>query len=362
MAFINLYIKHSIGSFTLMGRCDIKSRITGVFGPSGAGKTRLLQLLAGLEKPQEGFLQINKKVYLDTESDIFIPAHKRRIGYVFQEGRVFPHMNVEANLKYGWKKNTHNNTYFGEIVDLLELRPLLKSRTEHLSGGQNQRVAFGRALMSNAQLLLLDEPFTSLDPSIKKQVISLLNRVINRLDIPVIIVSHELKDLLMLTENLLLIKDGIIEQPDSYLELIRKRKLLDFNGTINNYYNVFNGIITETIPEKGLTKVQLIDEKNLLINIESDIQFFHPGGSVKISIRGTDVALSLNYVEMISIRNQFQGHIKTIFQHHNHLICIIDCGIQIITRVTLDSGKSLDLKPGKKVWCLFKSLAVEVYK
>ncbi len=269
---------------------------------------------------------------------------------------------METNLKYGWKRNTHNQQYFDEVVDLLQLRALLKSRPDQLSGGQNQRVAIGRTLMSNVQLLLLDEPFTSLDPVIKKQTISLINNVIHHLNIPVIVVSHELKDLLMLTQNLLLIKDGLMEQPDSYLELIRQKKIPEFDGLSENYYNIFTGRVAETLTKKGITKVQMDEKGKQVLNIESDEFLFHPGDMVKVLLRGADVALSLTHVENISIRNQFQGKVVTIFQHHNHLVCIVDCGIKIITRLTLDSGNALELKPGKKIWCLFKSLAIEAYK
>ena len=362
MAYITLDTKLSRGNFIFKGCCEISSRITGVFGPSGSGKTTFLYLLAGLQKPDEGWLRINDKVYFDCQQKIFIPAHKRHVGYVFQEGRVFPHLNVEANLKYGWEKNTYNQHYFDEIVNLLELGSLLNKRPGQLSGGQNQRVAIGRALMTNVQLLLLDEPFTSLDPIIKKQAISLINKVIHHLKIPVIIVSHELKDLLMLTQNLLLIKDGQLEPPDSYLELICRKKIPEFDGLIENYYNVFTGHISEILTDKGITKVKVEKAENLIFNIESDEFMFHSGDPVKIVLRGSDVALSLNRVMNISIRNQFEGKVVSVFQQHNHLVCIVDCGTQIITRLTLDSGKSLELETGKKIWCLFKSLAIEAYK
>ena len=362
MPYISLHTKLRRGNFTLSGNCEITSRTTGVFGPSGAGKTSLLHLLAGLQKPDEGKLQINDEVFFDSQQKIFVPAHKRRVGYVFQEGRTFPHLSVEANLKYGWKKNTHHQQYFNEIVDLLELNPLLKKRPGQLSGGQNQRVAIGRALMANVQLLLLDEPFSSLDPVIKKQAISLINKVIHHLKIPVIIVSHELKDLLMITQNLLLIKDGQLEPPGSYLELIRRNKLPEFDGLIENYYNVFTGHVSEIFIDKGISKVSLEQAENLTLSIESDEFKFHPGGPVKVLLRGSDIAISLSHIKDISIRNQFPGKIVSVTRQHNHLVCIIDCGIHLIARLTIDAGKTLGLEPGKKVWCLFKSLAVEAYK
>lgn len=361
MSYVKLNTKLSRGVFQFEAQLEIDSRVTGVFGPSGSGKTTFLHLLAGLQQPDEGTVEINGTKLVDTHNNIKTPVHKRRVGYVFQEGRVFPHLNVEENLKYGWKKNTHDTNYFNEIVDLLELKPLLKSRHGQLSGGQKQRVAIGRALMSHAQILLLDEPFTALDYSLKKQVISLLNRVIRHLDIPVIVVSHDLQDLLMLTRNILLIKEGKTEAPETYLELIRKQKLLEYNGLIHNYYNIFEGKVVENLPEKGLTIVKLLEAEELDLHIENDEFHFHPDDPVTISLRGADVALSLNEVGNISIRNQLKGTVETLFTHRNHLVCIVNCGIRIITRLTIESGKSLQLANGKEVWCLFKSLAIEAY-
>ena len=362
MAFIDFNIEYYSGGFHLSGNLEITDRVTGIFGPSGAGKTTLLQLLSGLKRPSKGFIKTGQEVLFDSDTRTFISPHKRKIGYVFQEGRVFPHLNVEENLKYGWKKNTHSSGYLNEIVDLLELRPLLKKRPAQLSGGENQRTAIGRALMSDARLLLLDEPFTSLDPAIKKQAISLLDRVIHYLNIPVLVVSHELKDLLMLSQNLILIRSGVIDKPNTYLELIRRKKLTDLNGHIDNYYNVFKGVIAETSTEKGVTTVRIDEQENLNIYIESDEMLFHQGDRIKISIRGSDVSLSLKHLENISIRNQLPGTVESVFQHRNHLVCIVNCGIQLITRLTIESGRNLNLKSGKKVWCLFKSLAVESLK
>ncbi len=362
MTYLKVHISLSRGNFQFNAQLEINNRVTGVFGPSGSGKTTFMHLLAGLQKPDKGKIEINEHTLVDIPSKICVPAHKRSVGYVFQEGRVFPHLNVEQNLKYGWKKKTHSQQYFNEIVDLLELGPFLKTHRSQLSGGQIQRVAIGRALMSNAQILLLDEPFTALDPSLKKQVISLLNRVISHLDIPVIIVSHDLQDLLMLTQNLILIQNGKLEAPETYLELTRRQKLLDFNGLISNYYNIYEGIILDNLPYSGITKVKLKETESPELTIESDEFLFHPGDRVKISLRGADVALSLKKVMNISIRNQLPGRVETLFQHRNHLVCIVDCGIRIITRLTTDAGKKLQLEVGKEVYCLFKSLAIEAFR
>ncbi|MGD2034414.1 MAG: molybdenum ABC transporter ATP-binding protein [Bacteroidales bacterium] len=359
MSIVRINTKLKRDKFRFSANLEINHRVTGMFGPSGSGKTTFLHLLAGLQRPDTGFIKINGKTLVDTRSNVFTPAHKRGVGYVFQEGRVFPHINVERNLKYGWKKNTHNIEYYHEIVELLELSPLLNRRSSGLSGGQIQRVAIGRALMSNAEILLLDEPFTALDEVLKKQVISLLNKLINHLDIPMIIVSHDLKDLLMLSQNLVLIDRGQTEPPQSYLELVQKNKFPKVDHLVHNYYNIYNGRVIENNKEKGLAIIELKENPEIKIQIEHDDMELPENSGIKLSIRGVDVALSASEVNDISIRNQLEGKVKQLFQHKNHTVCIVNCGITIITRITTDSARKLSLAKGKKIWCLFKSLAIE---
>ncbi len=177
-----------------------------------------------------------------------------------------------------------------------------------------------------------------------------------------IIVSHDLKDLLMLTQNLILIKEGKTESPRNYIELIQKQKLLELNGLMHNYYNIYDCLVTENDPKKGLAIIEIQDNLQIKFYLENDGVYFKKGMPIKVSLRGADVALSKNKVEDISIRNQLQGTIKSLFQHKNYMVCIVNCGIPIITRLTIESAKNLSLAPGNKIWCLFKSLAIESYR
>jgi len=362
MAFVKINAELTRKGFHFQCNCDIQLKVTGIFGPSGSGKTTFLHLLAGLQEPTHGIIQVNGNTLNDTKNNINVPAHKRKVGYVFQEGRIFPHLNVKQNLQYAISKKIDSNCLFQEMVDLLELGGVLKNMPSQLSGGQKQRVAIGRALLSNCQLLLLDEPFTSLDFVLKDQVITFINRIIHHLDIPMIIVSHDLKDLLMLTQDLVLIKEGKAEPPQKYIKLIENQKLLELNGLVNNYYNIYNCNVVENDQEKGLAILEMQDNYQLKIFVENDTLSLIKGSQTKVSLRGADVALSANRVENISIKNQLYGTIESVFQHKNHMVCIVNCGIPVITRLTIDSAKKLSLAPGKEIWCLFKSLAIEAYK
>ncbi len=361
MAYVKINAELIRKGFHFQSNCDIQSKVTGIFGPSGSGKTTFLHLLAGLQEPTTGIIQVNNTSLFDSKKDINISTHKRKVGYVFQEGRIFPHLNVKKNLQYALSKKHSTNDLFNEIVVLLELGSLLNHMPSQLSGGQKQRVAIGRALLSNCQLLLLDEPFTALDFTLKNQIITFINRIIHHLDIPMIIVSHDLKDLLMLTQNLVLIKDGKAEPPQKYIKLIQKQKLLELNGLVNNYYNIYDCIVAENDQEKGLATLEIQDNNQLKIFVENDNLSLSKGSQIKVSIRGADIALSAKKVENISIKNQLKGTVELVFQHKNHMVCIVNCGIPVITRLTIDSAKKLSLAPGKEIWCLFKSLAIEAY-
>ncbi len=362
MHYLSADIEYTKGKFKLSASLDIVERVTGVFGPSGSGKTTFMHLLAGLQQPDKGIIRLGNRECFNSATGLRLPPHKRGVGYVFQEGRLFPHLSVQQNLLYAKNKLSQSEAYFSNLIDLLEIGPLLKFRPTQLSGGQKQRVAIGRALLSNAQLLLLDEPFSALDMGLRKQVIAYLNRIIGQLNIPVMIVSHDLQDLLMLTQSMVLIDKGKISAPNSYFELVKSGRILEISGHIHNAFNVFKGRVVGNEPARGITKIVVEGAPDILLSLESEDAEYPIGKEVQVSLRGADVAVGLSRIPDISIRNQLEGTVEELFQHKNHLICIVDCGIKIITRLTLESGNNLRLAKGLQVFCLFKSLAIESYK
>jgi molybdate transport system ATP-binding protein len=188
--------KIRLGDFTLDAAFATKDKITALFGPSGAGKTSLINVISGLLKPEKGLVAVDRTVLLDTERGIDVPAHKRRIGYVFQERRLFPHLTVKQNLLYGrwFAPRDLRRDSLDEVVDLLDLSPLLHRGTLQLSGGEKQRVAIGRALLSSPRLLLLDEPLSSLDEARKQEVMPFLERLRDHARMPIVYVSHSVAE------------------------------------------------------------------------------------------------------------------------------------------------------------------------
>ena len=197
MTVLSVDIRKHIGDLNLHVAFNSDGPVTGLFGPSGAGKTTLVSMIAGLVRPDSGRLSLGNDVLFDHDKRIDVPAHRRRIGYVFQEGRLFPHMTVARNLDYGrWMAGlAHDPAEFARIVTMLDIDPLLQRRPGKLSGGERQRVAIGRALMLKPRLLLLDEPLASLDPARKSEIMPYLLRLRDEVGIPMVYVSHYAREL-----------------------------------------------------------------------------------------------------------------------------------------------------------------------
>jgi molybdate transport system ATP-binding protein len=199
-----------LGEFTLDAAFKSESRVTAIFGPSGSGKTSVLNVIAGLLRPERGYVAVDGTVLLDTAAGIFVPPHRRRIGYVFQDDRLFPHLSVKGNLLYGriFARSSRQHASFEEAIDLLDLGSLLHRGIAALSGGEKQRVAIGRALLSSPRLLLLDEPLSSLDTRRKEEVMPFLEKLRDRASMPIVYVSHVLSEIERLAGTVVLLASG----------------------------------------------------------------------------------------------------------------------------------------------------------
>jgi molybdate transport system ATP-binding protein len=205
-----------LGDFALDASFKSDSRVTAIYGPSGSGKTSILNVIAGLLRPRRGRVAVDGAVLLDTATGAFLPPHRRRIGYVFQESRLFPHLSVKGNLLYGrmFATSSRHHASFEEVVDLLALGPLLRRGTSALSGGERQRVAIGRALLSSPRLLLLDEPLSSLDDRRKAEVMPFLERLRDQARMPIVYVSHVFSEIERLSGTVVLMGNGQVLEVD----------------------------------------------------------------------------------------------------------------------------------------------------
>jgi molybdate transport system ATP-binding protein len=203
-------VEKQLGEFSLSASFESEGRVTGLFGASGAGKSSLINMIAGLLRPDRGTIVIDGDVVDDTTAGIHVPTYRRRIGYVFQDARLFPHLNVAQNLDYGRRMNrlAADPAQHNRVVELLDIGALLDRRPGKLSGGERQRVALGRALLSKPRLLLLDEPLGALDEARKLEILPYLVRLRDEANIPMVYVSHDVAELRQLATQIVMLKQG----------------------------------------------------------------------------------------------------------------------------------------------------------
>lgn len=342
-------------NFTIKIKECFSDGITGIFGPSGAGKTSLLHSIAGLSAPQKGVISIQNQVVFNSEQKINIPLEKRNIGYVFQEGRLFPHMTIQENLTYGIKKNKKPIVSFEETVDLLQLSSLLNHKPYQISGGERQRVALGRALLSSPDILLLDEPFSAVDVHLRKQILPFILNIHQHVQIPILVVSHNLSDLLKLTHTLCLIKDGQCVGHGHYYDLLKNNTTARLLGS----YPIINAIEARIFQLKDELAFVSWDQTQQIIAIQNNASYSE-GQWLKIYIQADDIALSTEKLNQITIQNQLQGTVIDIIYRNATLLCLVDVGVLLLVEITAQAQKQLNITQGKLVWCLFKSTATEV--
>jgi molybdate transport system ATP-binding protein len=226
---LNVEVRTRLGVFLLDAGFATEGGVTAIFGRSGSGKTTLINIIAGLVRPEHGRVVLDKEVLLDTARGIDMPAYRRRIGYVFQEGRLFPHLNVRQNLLYGrwFAADDRGQESFDAVVEMLALGALLKRGTAKLSGGEKQRVAIGRALLASPRLLLMDEPLSSLDHQRKLEVVPYLERLRDQADVPIIYVSHSVPEVARLATTVVLIEDGKIVASGPTSQMMKRMTVIE---------------------------------------------------------------------------------------------------------------------------------------
>jgi len=338
--------------------------ITGVFGLSGAGKTTLFNCIAGIEKPASGKIVFNSSLLYDGTRRTNVPSYKRNMGVVFQNHCLFPHLTVKNNLLFGLKKKARNNHagLFNDLVDLLHIRHILEQRPANISGGESQRVAIGRALLSQPRLLLLDEPFSNVDSERKNEIISYLLQINARYDIPMIVISHDLGDILKLTNELLIVEDGRVTAQGRYFDIFQSGQKKNLR-TNPHKPNVFNLYCTGKDPENELhtfrpeKPVSQFNLKTCLNRYEGET-LEHK--KVRFLINSDDIGLTDSFLEKTSIQNQLPGRVKKIDCSRNTCYVTIDVGIDLIAEITNASAQTMDLRHGSLVICLIKSKAVNL--
>lgn len=359
---IELDIQHNIGKHAFSFQGKIESEITGVFGPSGAGKTTLLNIISGLITPASGFIEINGHKVFDAQNGINIPETKRNIGYVFQDGRLFPHLTVQQNLCFSkpYIKRKNKIVSFDEVVDLLEIRPLLDKKPRELSGGEKQRVAIGRALLTQPSILLLDEPFANLDRYLRKQIISYLLKINQKFSIPLLIVSHIIGDILRLTNKMLVVSKGQIVGNSDIFTLMTENIVPEIIKP-RRYLNIFDAKLEQNLEAENLYVFKETTLQEAVFITSSRIARNLPvNAKIRFAIRPDDIALSKHYIDEISIQNQIKGIVMRIIETEKSTFCVVQCGVELVVEITMAALMKLNIKENDEVFCLVKAKAIEI--
>lgn len=351
-------LRKRIGDLDLAIAGELKAPITGLFGPSGCGKTTLLHMLAGLEQPDAGQIVLGHRMLYGADIKT-VPPHLRNMGMVFQESRLFPHLNVLGNLTYGMRYKSQEGAPFGikEVVTWLDLAELLEKPARALSGGEAQRVALGRALLRRPQFLLLDEPLASLDRGQKMRILPLLRRIYGQTGIPMLYVSHDLGELLQLTRDLMIMSGGKLIGQGAFLDLVQDELVLDSLHDLG-LLNVMPMIILEVDQNEGLT--YMVPE-----GCEGADAWIGPGLEddtmrlCHVALRPEDIALTKEVPRQISIQNRCRAKVLNLVMHQRRCICVLDVGgYRLLAEVTPHAIHELHLNVGDQVTCLFKAQAL----
>lgn len=351
-------LKKQLQHFDIDASFTLSPGITALFGPSGSGKSMLVKLLGGLEQPDEGMISLSDKILFRKDphkkAHINTPPHKRSIGFVFQDHRLFPHMTVLGNLKYGIQKD-NRSVPFDDVVKLLDIAPLLSRKPKDLSGGESQRVAIGRALLSAPDILIMDEPLSSLDRALKDDILRLIERVKNQFGQTILYITHSLDEVLHLADNLILLERGKIRAQGPLMETLSRQDLFPLAGEMDAG-TVFSGVITSHDDGFNLTT---IDSKAGPVFV-TGVKQTHIGDTVRIRLRARDIALSPKQNTDISMLNQFKGIITEFRDHTPGVVLVtLDVGLTLFAAITLKSKQNMGLEIGSEVWALVKSVTVD---
>jgi molybdate transport system ATP-binding protein len=351
---LEMDVKLSLDHFDLSAALALDSPMTAFFGPVGAGKSTLLSMIAGTVTPQRGWIKLGGETLFDTRKGIRVPASRRRVGLVRRDPTVYPRHSVKAHLQdaFGQAPFQGDGFKFEEIIHLLALEPLLTCHSHQLSTAEKQRVAVAHALMTSPRLLLLDDHPNASDYAPTSRILSSLTRVRDALKIPVIYVSHTLGDILQLTDQMVLIANGRILGVGDVYEIIADRILLA-STALQGIENILPVTILAHEAENGCT-IAYYCGTELVLPIAPRLA---KNESAQISVRSSNIALSKQYLEGISIQNQIKGRICAIIRTPEHAVVQIDCGHTLLAGVSLKALKDMDLQEGDRIYCLIKAHA-----
>ncbi len=346
-----------LGAFELSVAFESAGRLTALFGPSGSGKTSLVNLIGGLTRPDRGRIVVDGRVLVDTEARVFLPPHRRRIGYVFQDARLFPHMSVMQNLRYGRFFTPARERYadIGRVIELLGIGHLLERPPALLSGGEKQRVAIGRALIASPKLMLMDEPLASLDEARKAEIMPYLERLRDEAEIPIVYVSHSVAEVARLATDVVALAGGRVVASGSAADVLAQLDLVS-DADRGEAGALVEFEVTRHDPETALSELRSAAGLWRLPQID-----VAPGTRLRARVRARDVMLATERPQGISALNVLDGVVAEVASGDGpDALVSVDCGGErLLARVTRHSVGVLGLAPGRPVHVIVKAIAFD---
>jgi molybdate transport system ATP-binding protein len=363
---LSLNLKRKQGDFALSVRAEFNSGITAIFGPSGSGKTTTLHCIAGLLRPDSGRIELDGRTLFDSSAGENLPPERRRMGLVFQDGALFPHLTVRANIEFGHRLTNpaDRRIDIDQVIELLRLGPLSDRRVTSLSGGEKQRVGLARALAVSPSLLLLDEPMGSLDPGLRGAVLTYLKQVHEELGVPMIYVSHNVSEVLFLAENVLRLKRGEADGYGPPSQLLLSDAAASATG-VEGVENILRGTVEEPGSAESSGRVRVGD--HLLVTPAVKLA---KGDSVMLTLRASDVIVAAARPDALSARNIIPavcaevhgagGSVFASFGFGGSDPAVKDSPVMLV-ELTPGAVSELGIKAGRRAYLVFKTTTIAVH-
>lgn len=350
---ITLDFRKTLGSFTLDLNCILEKKVTAFLGASGSGKSTLLNCISGTFSPDKGKIVFGDEALYASDARVNVPPEKRRFGYVFQEGYLFPHLTVVQNIRYGQPRNLRKNPdNISQLLEILEISELLQRYPKQLSGGQRQRVAIARALAMEPRLLLMDEPLASLDSGLKNRIIPYLHHIKNTFDIPILYVTHAISEAMALADEAFLLSDGKITARGEPYELLTTPSALPI-ANLTGVENILSLPVVNSDKYRGVTELEIGSQRLVIPYIDTKI-----GKEVPIAIRAEDIIISLEPNLPISARNILKGTIDAVDDQTLMSIHLEEYHLSV--KITHEAREQLKLCKGMEVYCVIKANAINL--
>ncbi|WP_269933333.1 molybdenum ABC transporter ATP-binding protein [Aminobacter sp. HY435] len=354
---LEIDIRHRLGALQLEASFASRGRLTALFGPSGSGKTSVINIIAGLIRPDAGRIVAGDRVLVDIGAGKYLPAHKRRIGFVFQDARLFPHLSVRSNLVYGRWFTPRGERYanFDRVVEMLGIGHLLDRRPNLLSGGERQRVAIGRALLASPRLLLMDEPLASLDDARKSEIMPYLERLRDETKIPIVYVSHSIAEVARLATDIVVMANGKITAAGPTTDIMQRLELLppeevgEGGAVLDMTVTGHDAAYAMSVLGAAAGEIRVPDTALAI------------GAKVRVRIRARDVMIATERPTGLSALNILPGRIAEIVEVNAAQVDIrLDChGDKLVSRITRQSFEALHLALGREVFAVIKTVAFD---